>query len=470
MITPDMPRSNPARHTDSRLIRLIPKTPLSKRWSPMDTQSRARSQLAALAIFLADARDVILREWRHAVDRDPTLTAASTVSVSQFNDHIPGVLDAFARRLAAVDTEDRALARADEKSSAEEHGMHRWQQGYDQRETMCEWGHLHLCLLAKLEAYALAQPDVDASVMRSARCALAQLINECVCASALRYSRLKQAEAASRARDLEHALSHLSSLERERGEFWREATHDLRGGVAAISSASSILNRDNVPDGTRAQVIGMLDHSVTSLRGLLDDLMTLARLEAGHERRRAEEFDAAQMLREFCDSLRPVAAARNLFLKTEGANELFVQGDRIKVQRIVQNLVLNAFNITKEGGVQVTWQSGPSQWAVCVQDTGPGFDVATSQLLPGVLKHATEEAHDVESAERIATSSLTSAPAETLPSQSVSKVGEPSKGEGIGLSIVKRLCELLDASLELETEPGAGTTFRVIFPLRYSGR
>jgi signal transduction histidine kinase len=333
---------------------------------------------------------------------------------------------------------------------------------------MCEWGHLHLCLLAKLEDYAVARPDFDMSVMRSARCALAQLVSECVCSSAVRYSRLKQAEAASRALDLEHALAQLSALERERGEFWREATHDLRGGVAAISSASSLLNRDNVPDRTRAQVTGMLDRSVASLRGLLDDLMTLARLEAGHEHRRVAEFDAAQMLREFCDSLRPVAAAQNLFLKTEGPNELVVQGDRIKIQRIVQNLVLNAFNVTKEGGVQVTWQSAPSQWAVCIQDTGPGFDIATSQPLPGVLKHATEEAHDVERADPIAAPSLTSAPADTLPSRSDGSIGAPPRGEGIGLSIVKRLCELLDAGLELETAPGAGTTFRVVFPLRYS--
>ena len=164
-------------------------------------------------------------------------------------------------------------------------------------------GAFHLCL-AKLEDFAVAQPDIDASVMRSARCALAQLINECVCASAVRYSRLKQAEAASRALDLEHALTQLESLDRERGEFWREATHDLRGGVAAISSASAILNRANVPDRMRTQVTGMLDQSVASLRGLLDDLMTLARLEAGHERRRVAEFDAGQMLREFCDSMR----------------------------------------------------------------------------------------------------------------------------------------------------------------------
>jgi hypothetical protein len=56
------------------------------------------------------------------------------------------------------------------------------------------------------------------------------------------------------------------------------------------------------------------------------------------------------------------------------------------------------------------------------------------------------------------------APAPTLPSASSSA---PPHGEGVGLSIVKRLCELLDASIELSTEPGKGTTFRVTFPCRY---
>jgi light-regulated signal transduction histidine kinase (bacteriophytochrome) len=54
--------------------------------------------------------------------------------------------------------------------------------------------------------------------------------------------------------------------------------------------------------------------------------------------------------------------------------------------------------------------------------------------------------------------------APTLPSQTT---GSASHGEGVGLSIVKRLCELLDASVELSTAPGKGTTFRVTFPTRY---
>ena len=57
----------------------------------------------------------------------------------------------------------------------------------------------------------------------------------------------------------------------------------------------------------------------------------------------------------------------------------------------------------------------------------------------------------------------------TLPSASVAaRTAFEQPGEGVGLSIVKRLCELLDASMELETKPGSGTTFRIIFPRQYS--
>jgi signal transduction histidine kinase len=59
-------------------------------------------------------------------------------------------------------------------------------------------------------------------------------------------------------------------------------------------------------------------------------------------------------------------------------------------------------------------------------------------------------------------------PAPTLGSQSDPDTARASAGEGIGLSIVKRLCEILDASLEMETAPGSGTTFRVLFPRRYT--
>ena len=119
----------------------------------MSRSQRISAALELLAAHFRRQRQAILSAWRRAVDGDPELTTASTITRAQFIDHIPALLDAFERRLAASDSIDRAQAREDEKKSAAEHGLHRWQQGYNQPETMREWGHLHLCLLQELEHY-----------------------------------------------------------------------------------------------------------------------------------------------------------------------------------------------------------------------------------------------------------------------------------------------------------------------------
>ncbi len=433
-----------------------------------------RSETAAtreLAAFLAKRRDAILTAWRQAVDADPELTTASTITREQFIDHIPAVLDAFQWRLRAQHPAERAEAREEQKESAAEHGLHRWQQGYNQPETMCEWGHLHLCLLQELETFQSLHPDVPPGVMQTARRELVRLCSDGVSSSASRYVHMQQREAESRVRELESALSQLQTLEQARAEAWREAAHDLRGRAHAIASASAVLTRDGVPEQHRSRFSEMLRQSVQSLNKLLGDLMDQARLEAGHERRQVSHFDVAAMLKDFCDTTRTLAADKGLFLVAKGATPLMVDGDPAKIQRIVQNLVLNALKVTERGGVQVTWEASDDerrpQWTLCIQDTGPGFKRGTATPLARILKRATDEAHEVEQKNLPpAQTNPQGDSAPTLASLTPSR-GHVPAGEGIGLSIVKRLCEMLDASLELESSEGEGTTFRIVFPRRY---
>jgi signal transduction histidine kinase len=430
-----------------------------------------------LALHLSTQRDAILRNFQRAVELDPALTTSSSLSRAQFNDHIPQVLEAFERRLQAEDPTEKDEAFEQQKISAAEHGLHRWQQGYNQRETIREWGYLHYCVLSELERYGRDHVELELTVMPVARRALVRLCGEGVCESAARYEQLQRAEAASRVRDLEDALRQLQILDRQRAENWREAAHDLRGTVGVVSNASTLLVKQSAVDPSRADASYILQRSVASLRELLTDMMDLARLEAGHERRRVAPFDAAEALRQFCDTMRPLASQRNLFLKGEGPQSLPVEGDSVKVLRMAQNLVLNALNATERGGVRVLWEersaSGVQQWLLSVQDTGPGFQwQSASAPLERVLRHATQESHEVDTqAERKGDESAHTDPAPTLKSQSDPRGGAHASrlaGEGIGLSIVKRLCELLDASLELETSPGTGTTFRVVLPRAYS--
>jgi signal transduction histidine kinase len=309
--------------------------------------------------------------------------------------------------------------------------------------------------------------------MPDARRALVRLCNGGVCESAARFAWLQRTEAAGRVRELEQALEQLQTFERERAEIWREAAHDLRGSVSAISSAAAIVGRDGVQEATRTQFSRSLQKSVVSLHALLSDLMSLARLEAGHDRRSVAVFDVGQLMREFCDSMRPMAAERGLFLHCEGPESLIVESDGAKVRRIAQNLVLNALNATERGGVRVTWErgttSGVAQWVLCIQDTGPGLSSESSQVLALALKEATEDAREVEErAETAGDPSAQTTPPQTLPSQTPAGTQYAQQGEGIGLSIVKRLCEVLDASLELKSDTGKGTTFRVTLPCGYA--
>ena len=431
-----------------------------------------RDQLLALASHLNSRRDSILEKWRAGVKEDTALTNAGTLSRAQFYDHIPSILDSLEKNLCARSQADAVEAAENQKELAAGHGLHRWHHGYYQQEVMREWGHLHLCLVAELEEYDAAHPDVAHEVMAFARLTLAQLCSDGVNESASRYARLQQVEAAGRLRDLEQALAQLKELERQRADAWREAAHDLRGKLGVVKTVSEILTDDRLPEENQREIRTMLHQGVESLHALLEDLIVLSRLDAGHDRRNITRFDAGAMLRELCAAMKTAAKERNLFLESGGPDSFIVEGDSVKTQRIAQNLLLNAIKYTEKGGVKVGWSEVAPQtyerWMLYVQDTGPGLEDGSVTLLAQVIKESTEEVQIVDQeAEKAGQDSTFVAPAPTLPSESEHRPDYQPPGEGIGLSIVKKLCELLDASLEFETERGKGSTFRVIFPRRY---
>jgi len=434
--------------------------------------SSEKEQLIALAAHMGGRRRGILETWRRAADRDPTLTTMSALSRAQFNDHVPEILDAFERKLSAENPDGTAQAAEEQKEGAAGHGLSRWQLGYRQREVMYEWRHLHLCLVDELERYASSHPDLLPAVMPKARRALAELCSEGVCESASQYARLQQTEAAGRVRDLEQAVQQLQIMEQSRLAVWREAAHDLRGNVGIVRNVTTVLRNRDLPEDARDKSMALLESGVTSLMVLLNDLLDLSRLEAGRDERRVEPFDVSEMLTELCTGMQQLAIDRNLFLESHGPTALRVEGDVVKIRRIAQNLLLNAIKYTEHGGVRVSWEEANvgelSRWVLSIQDTGPGFADGPVTPIAHALKEATEEAKSAgENTKPGDASSTDGASAAPLTSQSKHRSPDETPGEGIGLSIVKRLCELLDASLELETGRGKGTVFRVVFPRHY---
>ncbi len=408
-----------------------------------------------------------MEAWRAASDADPDQTTSNALTRSQFNDHIPEVLNAFERKLRAKPGGERAAdAVEDQREEEVKHGLHRWQQGYRLREITREWGHLHLCLSAELDAFVEAHPDMPRESQSAANRELIMLVNNAINESTAQYARMEREEATGRAHDLEMALAQIGELERKRGALIREAVHDLGGNIQAVSSAASLLGVTDIPDEERRVFSDMLKRGVGTLRSMLGDLMDLARLEAGEQKRKIAPFDAAVVLTELVRVSRPLADERQLNLICSGPDPLPVEGDADKVHRIAQNLLLNALKYTEQGGVTVSWgEEGAEKWWLMVKDTGPGIAVSGAPILK-VLQEATASACEAEEeADGQSKESSSSLPEVTQSTGSHS--GRQQPGEGIGLSIVKRLCELLDASLELSSSEHSGTTFRAVFPRRY---
>jgi signal transduction histidine kinase len=303
--------------------------------------------------------------------------------------------------------------------------------------------------------------------------ALAELCGQGVSESTTRYFHLQQTEAEGHVRDLEQTLGLAQELERRRAELLRQAAHDLRGHVGVVKNVTSGLTQEIVPEAARDEFLRLLQKSVSSLHAMLDDVMNLARLQAGHELRDVAPFDAAGVLHDVVEHLQPLARERGLFLRADGPGSLTVDSDEIKVRRIVMNLLINAIKYTTQGGVTVRWGDSRNQdsarWMVCVEDTGPGFHAGPGGPLAEALEQATYGSRDVELQAATDGEPRPDAEGAGTPRPADSRPVHQEAGEGIGLSIVKRLCELLDATLEMDSTPGEGTIFRVMLPRQYPG-
>jgi signal transduction histidine kinase len=427
------------------------------------------AQLTALSDHLAMRRTAILAEWRKAADLDPAQTTVSSLTRAQFNDHIPQLLDAFERKLRAQPG-GRQAAVADAVKTREDvkHGLQRWQQGYRLTELMHEWGHLHVCLFAEVEAFAKARPDVSGETMFIVCRELIGLVNEGINESAGQYARMEQAEAAGHVRDLQRAVADVNDLEHRRSGLIHQAVHDLRTNVQSVSISAEILQAAGIAEDERQEFAKLVQQGVESVNAMLGELMTLARLEAGQERREIAPFDVAKAIGELCATTQPVAAKKNLFLRIDGPTTLLVEGDAAKLRRLVQNLLFNAIKYTQHGGVTVSWGEERESWWVTVSDTGPGILKGPGAPIVSGLNEATASAREAaESAAETSGEANTVLPRPPDTPAAVHRSSIQQTGEGIGLSIVKRLCELLDASLELASSAETGTTFRIVFPRRY---
>lgn len=240
------------------------------------------------------------------------------------------------------------------------------------------------------------------------------------------------------------SLSVMKEYVQHRGSFLRTTFHDLRGSFGVIIGAATLLNMmDGEED--RIKVLDMIQRNLTQVAQMMNQLLDYSRLESGEEKLLVEHFDAAAILHELCQVSTQISREKKLSLVFEGDESLPVEGDPVKVRRIAQNIILNAIKYTSNGGVTVKWRTTdiePDYWEFVVSDTGPGIPKGLISKLDGTAQHVDSEEHSHLS-------------------------NTDGHGEGIGLFIVKRLCELLRARFELNSS-GSGTTFRITMPKKYN--
>ena len=429
-------------------------------------------RLSAFGKRLAERRADILANWVAKVDADPKLLTGASLPLAQLHDHLSALLEDFESRLGLVGKTARQAAEDVQTGDAAAHGLHRWQQGFDLAEVVRELGRLNETVVAEIDRCASEPAHEGHDLSREVHRIWAGIYSVATTSSVEQFFKLQQIEAAGHVQDLENALESLQTLETQRAALWQQAAHDLRGNLSVVSLVAAGLATPVGMAEKRERFLASLDRNVRALQSLLEDVTSLARLQGGQEVRIIAPLDGGRMMRDLAAAMEHLAQERGLVLTLEGPPALAVDGDAIKIRRIVSNLLLNALRYTIRGGVTLRWGFDPRpdapRWFVEVEDTGPGFQLGPTTPLAGAISIASGQASDVEQADRdgeVIHVTQAQAPAVTAPAAAAGD--RRSGGEGIGLSIVKRLCTLLDATIEIDSHPHRGTRFTILLPLSY---
>lgn len=228
-------------------------------------------------------------------------------------------------------------------------------------------------------------------------------------------------------------------LERQRDEFFSSVSHDLRTPVAAIKAAVGVV-LENEPASMPAplhRLLNNIDEAADELASLIEDLLEIARLQAGRIELWRSYVDMRDVVGRAMRALDPMFQARGQHVVASmPAEAVPVSVDVERLGRVLRNVLGNAQKYGPEGGaINVTLERGEDgQTHVCIADEGPGIPVAEQERI-------FERFYRVSSAAR-------SGPA----------------GTGLGLAIARGLAELHGGRLWVESTPGKGSKFHLSLP------
>jgi signal transduction histidine kinase len=216
-------------------------------------------------------------------------------------------------------------------------------------------------------------------------------------------------------------------------------SHDIRTPLTTIDLIADLILRSADNPALAAQLpdlVKRLRRNTLSLADLVSALVDISSLDAGRISVRNSEFSLNELLLEECERLSPLAQAKGLRLATEAPEPpVRLLTDRVKLTRVLSNLVGNAIKFTETGGVTVTATlTAERSLLMRVSDTGVG-------MLRQNLARIFDEYGQLGNPER-----------------------DGNKGWGLGLAICRRLIGVMGGEITVESEPGRGTTFSVHLP------
>ncbi len=227
----------------------------------------------------------------------------------------------------------------------------------------------------------------------------------------------------------ESALEKAEQANLAKSRFFAAASHDLRQPLQSLSMFTTTL-ASNLEKESQKKIVSYIDNSVRSLESLFNGLLDISTLDAGTLKLRRQHFHLKPLIEELSVGFHELTSTKNLKFEVN-IGEHVVHTDPVLLNRVIQNLVENAFRYTSEGSVSITTELVNNEVFLSVTDTGIGIPEKKRERIFEEFVQLSNPGRDRE------------------------------KGLGLGLSIVHRICHLLQLPLSVESELGKGSVFTV---------
>ena len=229
----------------------------------------------------------------------------------------------------------------------------------------------------------------------------------------------------------------LQNMDQMRSDFISNASHELKTPLSAMKILiESILHQETPDPSMTREFLGDINQEIDRLSAIVGDLLTIVRFDSRSEKLQMEPIALDELLFDTLSRLSPVANRAGIALEPSCDELCFVNGDPIKLQQVIYNLCDNAVKYTPRGGtVWVRLYTEAGRAVIEVKDNGIGIPKES-------IPHIFERFYRVDKARSRSTG-----------------------GTGLGLSIVQSMVHLHGGDIEVESEEGVGTTFRVYLPL-----